>query len=500
MLSGIPAYAIKSSWSRSIGLTDKVLVLLQLNGGNDGLNTLIPLDQYANLFKHREDIILSENEALSLETNIGLHPVMQGVKNLYDAGKVSIIQGVGYPDQNRSHFRSKDIWMTASPSDTVYSTGWLGRAFQNNFPDYPEAYPNASHPDPFAIKIGNESSKTCQGSGTNYSVAVDSPENSSAIPEGYQNNNLQGVYGDRINYLQNIFRQTNAYGGNITDAYGRASDHSGLYPDIAENSLAQQLNIVGNLIEGGLQTTVYIVSIGSFDTHGDQAEAGDSTSGRHPILLNYLSNAIASFQNHVEAIGKEKKVLGMTFSEFGRRIKANGSYGTDHGSAAPMFLFGDCVQGGIIGDNPEIADEVGNKEGVAMQHDFRSVYATVLRDWFDIEESTVRELFDMDAPLLPILNDCDPILNTDDPLLSEGIRLSPSPARNYIDVQFNAIEPLTHIQVFDTLGHAMIKFDGMRYPIGNHNKTINVSSLKPGGYIVRVQSGALIQTKRFVKL
>ena len=483
----------------NLGETDKVLVIIQLNGGNDGLNTVIPLDQYSNLFTARQDIILSEGDAIKIEDNVGLHSMMSGMSELYKEGLMNIVQGVGYPNQNRSHFRSKDIWMTGSPSEEVWLTGWAGRHFEQIHPMFPEEYPNATYPDPIAVAIGSNSSKTCQGTVANFSLAVDNPESASVIPSGLINDQIGGVYGQRLEYLHNTYRQTNLYGETISDAFGRGSDQSQYYTDLGNNRLSQQLNIVGQLIEGGLETKVYVVQLGGFDTHGDQSEAGDPTSGRHPILLDQLSQAITGFQRHIDAIGKSRKVLGMTFSEFGRRIKANGSYGTDHGSAAPLFLFGECVKGGIVGDNPEIGEDVGNQEGVAMQHDFRSVYGTILRDWFEVEESTVESILSPDIQYLPLLNACFSVSNEDVSQEDVTLKVSPSPAYDRIRVQFDSIGQDVHMGIFDALGHQVVRLSKERYPIGVYERSMDVSNLPSGPYFVRWQSGRLARTVRFIK-
>lgn len=484
----------------NLGDTDKILVIVQLNGGNDGLNTVIPLDQYSNLTAVRGDIILNESDAIKLDDHIGLHPMMSGMSELYKEGLLNIVQAVGYPNQNRSHFRSKDIWMTGSPSEEEYFTGWVGRYMEGDHPMFPEGYPSTSNPDPLAIAIGSSASKTCQGTVANFSLAVNNPSNTSIIPDALQNPDNDGVYGDRIEYLLNTYRQTNEYGAVIGDSFENGTDHSNLYADISDNRLSQHMNIVGQLIDGGLETKVYIVNLGGFDTHGDQSEAGDPTSGRHPILLDQMSQAITGFQRHMEAIGKSRKVLGMTFSEFGRRIKANGSFGTDHGSAAPLFLFGECVQGGILGDNPEIGDQVADQEGVAMQHDFRSVYATIFRDWFEIEEDRAKSILSDEVQFLPLLQNCMTTDNHDVQASEVQLSVYPSPAYDRLHIDFQSFGQDVRLGVFDALGHEVIRLGSSHYQSGAHKRVISVANLPQGPYFVRWQSGTLAKTSRFLKL
>lgn len=482
-----------------LGESDKVLVLIQLNGGNDGLNTVIPLDQYSNLSLARPDIILDENQAIKLEDHVGLHPMLDGMGELYKEGKLGVVQAVGYPNQNRSHFRSTDIWTTASPSDELYLTGWLGRFYDGDHPDFPNGYPSTEYPDPLAVRIGTLAHKTCQGVVGNYSIPVTDPTDTSIIPNGVVNPNSNGIHGERIQYLLDTYRQTNEYGGAINDAYGKGTDHSSLYADFSSNALSRDLSIVGQLIEGGMTTKVYIVSLGGFDTHGDQAEAGDVTSGRHPILLDQVSQAIQGFQKHIEAIGKSKKVLGMTFSEFGRRIRSNASFGTDHGSAAPLFLFGECVKGGIFGDNPEIGDNVDPAEGVAMQHDFRSIYGTILKDWFEIEEDRVKSILSDEIQFLPLLELCS-TTNTDDNFINDGqIRVYPSPAFDQLYIDFEGLGGEVRIELFDAFGHRVRALSPEEYPVGKYRRSMSVEGLPVGPYFVRWQSGRVAKTVRVIK-
>ena len=501
ILNGVQAFGMSQFGIFSnFGNTDRKLVIIQLNGGNDGLNMVIPLDQYSNLFKAREDIILDENQAIKIEDTVGFHPMLTGFESLYKDGELSLIQAVGYPNQNRSHFRSKDIWMTASPSDEVYLTGWMGRYQETVHPMFPDGYPNTSNPDPIAIAIGSSSSKTCQGTVANFSLAVDNPSNASIIPSGLENPDLQGVYGDRLSYLHDTYRQTNEYGSILEEAFDRGSDQSQNYTDIATNRLSEQLNIVGQLIEGGLQTSVYIVQLGGFDTHGDQSENGDPTSGRHPILLDQLSKAVHGFQNHLKAVQKDREVLGVTFSEFGRRIRANGSFGTDHGSAAPLFVFGSCVEGGIIGENPTIGEDVEPQEGVAMQHDFRSVYATIFRDWFEVEEPVIQQVLHDDVQYLPIVEGCISTSDRDFQYDEIGLKVLPSPANDRILIEFPAFEHEVGLSIFDGLGHQVKSLRMQKYAPGLHNRYVDVSQFRSGAYFVRWESGSQAKTVRFIKM
>ena len=370
--------------------SDRVLVLIQLNGGNDGLNTIIPLDQYEGLTAVRPQVLIPENNTINITDKVGFHPSMAAMKEIYDAGHMSIIQGVGYPNQNRSHFRSTDIWHTGSDADKFLNTGWLGRYLDNSNANYPADFPNEECPDPFALTIGSSVSETCQGMAGNFSLALIDPENLSQLNTPINNDLTEGCYSSKLDFLTKTIEQTNAYGSVIQKANDLGSNASTLYNE--GDTLAQKLKLIAKLIKGGLRTKIYVVSLGGFDTHADQVVDGETTNGVHAELLKSLSEGIYAFQEDLKALGLLERVAGMTYSEFGRRIRSNFSNGTDHGTAAPLILFGSCVLPTIHGDNPEITEDVDAQEGLPMQYDFRSVYGSVLADWFEVDENIINEV------------------------------------------------------------------------------------------------------------
>lgn len=381
---------------------DRVLVLVQLTGGNDGLNTLIPLDQYSNLLQVRSNVMMPANTLLGLDANTALHPAMVGMQNLYSDGLLGAIQSVGYPNQNRSHFRSMDIWTSASDASVELTTGWLGRDLEENHPTYPSGYPNDTSPHPLAMVMGSVVTPTCQGSVSNFSLAVRNPFNYTYIAPGGETPVPENNYGDELTFVRQTIAQSNAYGDIVTDL-ANLGDTQATYP---ETRLGEQLRNVAVLLSGGIQTKIFVVTLGGFDTHANQT-TGDNTTGEHASLLADLSSSIAAFQDDLELLGLADRVLGMTYSEFGRRIRSNTSRGTDHGTAAPLFVFGNCVQGGTLGQSPIIDPEVGISDGVPMQYDFRDIYGSVLIDWFDFTVTEVTDLLYPGFTYLPILNGCN---------------------------------------------------------------------------------------------
>ncbi|MEI2693475.1 MAG: DUF1501 domain-containing protein [Saprospiraceae bacterium] len=500
LINGIPVSAVaRNSFLDFVSPeNDKVLVLIQLTGGNDGLNMVLPLDQYSNLDKVRNKIMIKESLAIKLRTDLGLHPSMTGLKSLYDASKLKLIQSVGYPNQNRSHFRSTDIWTSGSSAERVETTGWLGRYYMENHLSYPTGYPNTDNPDPLAITVGSLVSQTCQGSVANFSLAINDPAtlaplNEPAFPATIPTTN----YGNELKYLIDTLKQTNDYTDVIKDAYNAAGGTIAT----TGNRLLDQLNIVAQLIKGGMKTKVYVVSIGTFDTHANQCDPDDHEIGTHADLLKQLSDAIAGFQAAIDQSGNSKRVLGMTFSEFGRRIKANDSTGTDHGSAAPMFLFGSCVNPGILGNNPTINANVTNDEGVAMQYDFRSIYASILIDWFQVAPSVVSQLLFQEFQKLPVIEGCSPTSVQDyDRDFSLNFEAYPNPAQESSKISFECKDEFIRITVFNSIGSEIQVLHSGRMSSGKHELDLNLKDLSSGNYYVRIASESAQKTKALIKL
>ena len=462
---------------------DRVLVIIRLNGGNDGLNTVIPLDQYDNLVIQRQNVLIPETSILEITPTVGLHPVMTGMQNMFNDGKLGIIQNVGYPEQNRSHFRSMDIWSTAA-MDPFEQRGWLGRNFDNQYPNYPDDYPNSEYPDPFAISMGYEVSETCQGLMANFSHSVVDPFDAFNLAEN-QGADDGTYFGSHMAYLNNLIVQANAYGASINDAANAGATLSTMYDD--NNPIAVQLRYVAQMISGGLKTKVYILNINGFDTHDSQVTSGDVTQGVHASLLKTLSDAVAAFQDDLNLLGLEQRVAGMTFSEFGRQVASNASLGTDHGDAAPMILFGTCLDNSIIGPNPVISDTIENQAGVPMQIDFRDVYASILKDWFEVPENEVTPLFEHQVTFLNVLGACNVGLdeNEQDPY---GLLLFPNPASTKTTLRITADGTYTHVAVYDLMGRKVLEPYGGTLSPGEHVLPIDIADLADGQFIVTVQS------------
>ncbi len=484
----------------------KVLVLIQLNGGNDGLNTVIPVDQYANLTKARSNVIINESDLLKLNgySKTTLHPKMTGLQSMFNNGKVNIVQSVGYPDPNFSHFRSTDIWMSASDSNTIETTGWMGRYLDDRFENFPKDYPSSSMPDPLAIQIGAMVSLAFMGPSTSMGMAITDPTTFYNIVDNSTGSAPATPYGDELSYIRLLAQQTNKYADVIKKAANSGSNKSTKYPSSGGrgNGLAEQLKIVAKLISGGLKTPVYMVSLGGFDTHAEQVDSSSHKDGSHATLLENLSTAIDAFQDDLKLLGISDRVVGMTFSEFGRRVQSNASGGTDHGAAAPLIVFGDAVQPGIIGNNPSIPSTTTVEDNVPMQFDFRQVYASVLKDWFELSESEVSSLLGgKDYNTLPIFKNSLSTLEEFADYMTQ-IRMKPiypNPAKDFIIVDFETDGGgELALNVFDPLGNLVQSVFQKNFPVGEYQQQVDLRGLKSGNYIVQLRS-KVKSTTQFVQ-
>ncbi|MEP6727195.1 MAG: DUF1501 domain-containing protein, partial [Bacteroidota bacterium] len=381
----------------------RILVLIQLNGGNDGLNTVIALDRYTELTNARSNILISSDKVLKLNntTATGLHPAMTEMQSMYNNGIMNIVQSVSYPNPSFSHFRAADIWLTGSKYNEYLSTGWLGRTIDAEYPDYPAVSPIGD--DPLAIQIGTQASTMTQTSETNAAFTIPNLSSFNNFTSGQPPVLSHTPYNDQLSFLRLSQFQTSKSIKVIQDA-SLAGKNSVTYP--TGNTLATNLSIVAKLISGGLKTPIYIVNHpNSFDTHTGQVDPTDHGKGNHATSLGLLSQAIDAFQKDLKGIGAQDRVTGMTFTEFGRRIKSNDSVGTDHGTAIPMFFFGTKVNPAITGSSPVLPATATVSDQIPMQFDFRQVYSTVLRDWFQLTDAELQSVFiNATFTSLPIFN------------------------------------------------------------------------------------------------
>jgi len=397
--ASLQAEAADKATQAATGADANILVILQMAGGNDGLNTIVP---YSNDYyrKARPKIGLAEKNILRVNDEIGFNEELTGFKELYDAGQLSVIQGVGYPNPNRSHFRSTEIWQTASDADRAESYGWLGRYFDNA----------CSGCDPtVAVSVGRQMPQSFAAKHPK-GVSLDSPEHYKFVSGEKTKAGETGGMESSFRKLNELDPGMTENAGGSVDAIAGPAKHAGSVMDFLERTamdaqvssdqiraiagkaevtgaypsslLGNSLKLVAKLIGGGLPTRIFYVSQGGYDTHTNQA-------GAHGRLLKDLGDSTKAFVSDMKAQGNMSRVLVMTFSEFGRRVSENASGGTDHGAAAPMFIVGNKVKAGLLGKYPSLAPADLFQGDLKYQVDFRSVYAGVLEQWMKTKSAPI---------------------------------------------------------------------------------------------------------------
>ena len=374
---------------------DRVLVLIQLEGGNDTLNTVIPISQYNILSQVRKNILIPESKVLKLnDTNsFGFHPYLTGLQRLYNDKLISIVHGVGYPNPDFSHFKGTDIKLTANCSASDSKSGWVGRYLEGEYKNYPKGYPLNQSNGPPCVRIGEVSPKLARGADTDLSIGFTAISDFDFLaPDIPWDPVANTMGGNHVTEIRSVIDQVKLYAPIIKSVVGKQESLSKLYPEPGKNKLADQLKIVASLIGGNLKSPVYVVNQGNYDTHGDQVVKSDTTKGEHSQLLSDLSEAITAFEDDLHLMGKQDNVLGMTFSEFGRRIVSNESNGTDHGTAESVIFFGSKLKNSMVGSAPELPSKPTREDNLPHQVDFRALYASVLKGWFGVSEDKLKAI------------------------------------------------------------------------------------------------------------
>jgi uncharacterized protein (DUF1501 family) len=356
----------------------RTLVVVQLSGGNDGLNMLVPYGE-GRYYDLRPELALPGDQVVPLDGALGLHPSLKAFKELYDQGKLALIQGVGYPNPNRSHFRSMDIWHTARPQ-TNADEGWLGAFMAQVYRagESPFQCVNLGNNIPKALWTPHAPTAALQDTRT-FQFLADRRLPTARDPLLKTFSHMYGKPSRQFPAVQLVADtwDTVARGVDVLRAAGEKYQPAAAYPAHPFGKTVQQ---IAQMVAAELGTRVFYVSLGSFDTHANE-------KGPHANLLTQVSEGLAALQQDLEQMGRADGVLVLGFSEFGRRVRENGSGGTDHGAAGPMFALGNGVRGGLYGDAPNLAD----LDDGDLRHtvDFRSVYASVLEDWLGVASQTI---------------------------------------------------------------------------------------------------------------
>lgn len=492
----------------------KKIVLIQLSGANDGLNTVVPINQYDAYAALRPNIklnnvggsngIINLDATLPIENQVGLHPALTGFKSLYDNGLMRLIQGVGYPIQDKSHFKSTDLWLTGgdgTPANNVLDSGWVGRFLENYFANFLTAN------FPLGIQLGSsENSLGFHGEvehGMSLNINGQDPSGFYSIVNG-----LGGIapttipnseYGDLIQYILNNDTSTNTYAQTISAAFN-AGSNSITYPN---TSLSNQLKTVAKFISGGLETKVYLVKISGFDTHNLQVASNTTThTGSHADLLAQVSEAVTNFITDLNNQNIGDDVLAVTFSEFGRKAGENGNLGTDHGEIAPMFVFGSSLNAGISGTNINLSEAIaGNNFQIqTVQHDYRRVFSTILQDWFGVSNPTLDLTFydhtnnigfagNKITSLINTQNSVPPscyndvLLSTDSFIYTNEVIVYPNPSAETVSI--NSTSTINDIAIYTIDGKLIGVY---RNPLTSNSFTVNVQNLSIGIYSFKINT------------
>ncbi len=507
-------------------LSNRKLVLINLAGGNDGLNTVIPInvyDDYANLRPSIRIPNVGSNKYIELDNTlsnnqlIGLHPALTGFKSMYDQGWMRVLQSVGYPSQNKSHFESTDLYSTGNDGNTWSNgySGWMGRFMEK----YYQGELTSNYP--LGVQIG--SAKTSLGfhGEQEHGLAINI---TGQDPAGFYSelNGLGGQpptsiptsdYGNQLQYIVNIDKLSNTYSQAISTAFN-AGTNSFSYPD---TDLSNQLKTVARLISGGIQSKIFMVRIGGFDTHNSQNQGNGDILGKHNDLLNEVSGAVNSFFEDLKLQTLADNVVGLTFSEFGRKAKENGNLGTDHGEIAPMFVFGKPVNGGVSGVNVNLTEATAsnNYQIQTVQYDYRQTFSTLLQDFLGASNTVIDSTFfnhtsnksfsqlkinELLKAEFSVSQGCfGDTLSTEDFLFSDNKQwvVFPNPVRDILQILTLNETGKVKYRLFDY--NSKLVREGA-HELTNNKVYIDAQNLPQGVYILQIYSGSGKETHKVIKI
>lgn len=496
MLGNIPVQARTSlaALAQLPAENDRILVIIQLFGGNDGLNTVLPLHDEAEYMRLRPKLAIKKADAWSYQDAVFMHPALArgskgGIGRLLENGSLAVVQGVGYDNPNLSHFRSTDIWLSGindSNPAVRLDTGWIGRFLEKRYPTFPQSLPE----HPLAVQMGGFSLTLLSSKGRMGIEVSDPAEQQSLNPtlDRLDPESAGTSYEAEYTFVADIANRSNRYAAAVRDAYNNGKVR--LQGNYATDSFASQMASVAALIAGGLQTKVYVLSMGGFDTHFTQQV--DPVSGAHPTLLGRLGDAVAQFQHDMTQLGTADRVIGMTVSEFGRRPEENGSFGTDHGAANVQFVFGSEVNSGVFG-LPADLHNLNENGDLVYDIDYREVYAEILTDWFGMTTDDMRLVLQSDT-IQPIDVIKSPFGSAARERERAGIATilgaSPNPFTTRTTLRFQlARASRAVVTLSNTRGERIATIADGSFPSGEHRVPVAID-LAPGMYVCTVDTGS----------
>jgi len=507
-------------------VSNRKLVLVELAGGNDGLNTVIPISAFTDYQTLRPNIHIPSSLYLPLNqidtsltgTNqdIALHPALTGFQNLYAADQLRIIQSVGYPSQNKSHFASKDIYATGNDGSNWNNgsdSGWIGRYMEQAYADLiPANYP-------LGIQIGSQNTNLGFHGIVEHGLALNingqDSQNFYSVLSGLGGTPPENIpnshYGEELQNIINVDALSNQYSEIISNSFNAGSNSTTTtYPD---TNLADQLKTVARLMRGGIQSKIFMVKLGGFDTHNNQNQASGDIQGDHYELMSQLSEAIEAFMSDLNSDSLADDVLGITFSEFGRKAQENGSLGTDHGEVAPVFAFGKPVKSGVSGVNVDLSEAVSsnNFQIQSVQYDYRQTFATIMQDFLGSNDAVVDAAFvgnmnsesftDYKIPDLVkseflVPESCyDGSLSTPNQTLAEW-SVYPNPFKTDFFVKSENQHLKTSYELRNYLGQRVLSGD---LEFVNGNAKIQTNNLQNGLYILTLKNNIESHVQKLIK-
>jgi uncharacterized protein (DUF1501 family) len=495
------------------GVEDRVMILIQLKGGNDGLNTLVPLNQYDAYAKLRPLLKVPDkgvNKYLTLDNaapankQTGLHPVLTNFKAMYEQGLLNIVQGVGYENVNQSHFKGTDLWLSGGDSTREkfkLRTGWMGRALQTMYPDVKGA-PIPRMKYPLGIQIGDPYPSLGFHTETEHRNSINlygqDPDGFYSLIQTIGGAPVANVpdsdYGTELAFIMGVEKSVDLYSEHITAAFKAGRNAVSTYPT---TGLAWQLRTVARLINGGCKTKIYLCSMGGFDTHGDQIlPEGDITFGAHAELLKQFSDALKFFYDDLAGLGLADKVMACTFSEFGRCAKENGASGTDHGTLAPMFVFGKATKPGMTGINVNLANLTPDNQLQGQQYDYRQVFAALLQDWLGGGPNVMQAALFEGYTKAPVVADTYVVApecynRTTSVWYQEEqivpLRLSPNPAITHTEIRFSSDAEYEALLSVHALTGTLVQQSRVEVQSGDNLFYLSTAQMPAGTYFIRLE-------------
>ncbi len=491
--------------------SDRVLVVLFLEGGNDGLNTLVPFEDPLYDINRKDTGFTTADEkkllTFKVRDDLAFNPMCNALEPLWQEGKMAILQNIGIENPDLSHFRGLEMWNSASDTDQVISTGWAGRYLESLYPDYPTILP----PDPVAINMGTLGSQIFRGSHSMMDVQVPDPLTFSAASYCGTDPLPDTIGGKELGFVRDLVNISNVYAQRFAEVFPANAKSTVAYPDY---QFARDLQHVAWCVAAGLKTKIYFVNLIGFDTHFVQLSKDPSQPG-HALLLKTVSESLAAFQRDLEGLGIADRVLTMTYSEFGRRIAENGgaASGTEHGTTAPHFIIGTSVNGELYGHHPDLLNLDKNGDAI-NEFEFRQYYAAVLGDWFGLDETLRTSILSPGASHNPwditfpvngkagvtnhLINSAKSVARPQSASLSFETAVSPNPANRMATLRFTSSSTETAlITLFDARGRYIDK-QVKQLSQGPQECRFETASLATGSYYILLQIGSSIETVKLI--